>query len=108
MNAYNSATVVDRVVLLILEDSKKISEPLVFFCFAFLCSPIKITIARLRGFVTVVPECGIWHSKLTVDYLPVAKNVTHRVSHDCLHSLFRALQSPIVGPADADADLENW
>ena len=46
MSAYNSATVVERVVLFILVGSKKINDPLEFLDFSYLGSDMKVTIAR--------------------------------------------------------------
>ena len=46
MSAYNSATVVERVVLFILVESRKVSDPLQLLDFYFLGSDMKITIAR--------------------------------------------------------------
>ena len=108
MSAYNSATVVLKVVRLILVDSKKIREPLVFLLFSFLGSAMKITIARCED--------------LSLLFLNAASGIATNLGSPwsgqnissigsptiCLQSLLSVLQSPMVGAAAAEAQRENW
>ena len=98
----------ERVVLLILVDSKKIKDPLEFLDFSFLGSGMNITIARCDD--------------LSLLFLNAASGIAMRLGFPsrgqtfnsigsftiCLRSLFRALQSPTVGLAAAEAQQENW
>ena len=108
MSAYNSATVVERVVLFILVDSKKINDPLEFLDFSFLGSDMNMTIARCDDLSLLFLHAA---SGIAINLgVPSSGQNFNSIGSETisLHHLLSALQSPIVGLASAEAQRENW
>ena len=107
MRAYNSATVVLKVVRLIFVDSKDTKEPRVSLLPLTLSSN-KNGHSTLRGLVTVVPESCVRNSKDPRRALDRPHSHLDLIIANLSAELVKLLAvCPMVGAAEADANLEK-